>query len=669
MALADSRPPGRRLKAESSTPRDPVKLLIDTVLRHGDVAGILPDVLGCIADVFGAESAVLLLADEEARHLCVAASMGAYRDEFRVGAQWPVPEAAGAIVEGEPLKLKDLFPSARGPAHSLGAAMFVDSTFLGSLHVGWTEKAQVEGNFLRLQGFANRVALAIDHGRLYRAERLARSDAARAERRFRDLVHSLDAIVWESDVAGWQFTFVSRRAEKMLGYPLSEWLNTPDFWLKIAHRDDRAAIERYRQEMLKRGRGGALEFRAHSADGRTLWFRALSEVVRDLAGVPRQMRGLMLDITQHRHAERDAQLLAAIVESTDDAILAKDMNGIVRAWNAGAERMYGYTAAEIVGRPVALLEPPQRHGEIGEIMRKLRAGERISHMDTERLRKDGEIIDVALTISPIRDPKTGVVLGASAIARDITAMKRAERTLRNTEKLAATGRLAASIAHEINNPMASVTNLLYLLENHGTLDSTAADYVKLAQDELKRITHIVRQMLGFYRESETPVPVDLAEVIDNVLVLYSRRLQNTRIEVHKAYRTNTTIRGFPGEIRQVLSNLLVNAIEAVGEKGNIRIDVRASRDWSSPKATQGVRILVADDGPGIPDAARKHIFEPFFTTKGERGTGLGLWVSEGIVRKHGGSMRVRSSTGARHGTCFSLFFPATPSRSAVERVA
>jgi signal transduction histidine kinase len=126
------------------------------------------------------------------------------------------------------------------------------------------------------------------------------------------------------------------------------------------------------------------------------------------------------------------------------------------------------------------------------------------------------------------------------------------------------------------------------------------------------------------------------------------------------------IRGFPGEIRQVFSNLLVNAIEAVGENGRIRVDVRHGRDWSNPKV-EGVRVLIGDDGPGIPEAARKRIFEPFFTTKGERGTGLGLWVSEGIVRKHGGSMRVRSSTGeARHGTCFSLFFPrdgAAPAKS------
>ena len=643
-----------------STPRDPVKLLIDTVLRHGDVTGVLPEVLACIAEAFGAESAVLLVADDDSTQLSVLASIGVYGESFPAGRRLPMP--VGAMIEGDPLELEKVVPTASfGPGlpnFSMGAAMFVDSSFLGSIHVGWQSERRPASEFPRLQGFADRVALAIDHGRLYRAERIARSEAAQAERRFRDLVHSLNAIVWEAEVGDWHFNFVSRRAEKMLGYPLREWRRTPDFWLKIAHPDDRADIDRLRGEMLKRGRGGAMEFRVHAADGRTLWFRALCEVVRDLSGVPRQMRGLMLDVTQRHHAERDALLLAAIVESTDDAILAKDMNGIIRTWNAGAEKMYGYTAEDVVGRPVSMLEAPTSAGEIDGIMKKLRAGERITHLETQRRRKDGEIIDVALTVSPIRDPKSNALVGASTIARDITGLRRAERTLRNTEKLAATGRLAASIAHEINNPMASVTNLLYLLEHHGGLDTVASEYVKLAQDELKRVTHIVRQMLGFYRESETPVAVDPAEVIDNVLLLYSRRLQNTRIKVSKDYRTADSILGFPGELRQVFSNLLVNAIEAVGEEGRIRIGVRHGRDWSNPKA-EGVRVLVADDGPGIPDAARKHIFEPFFTTKGERGTGLGLWVSEGIVRKHGGTMRVRSATGpSRHGTCFSLFFPA-----------
>jgi PAS domain S-box-containing protein len=317
--------------------------------------------------------------------------------------------------------------------------------------------------------------------------------------------------------------------------------------------------------------------------------------------------------------------------------------------------MYGYTAQEAVGQHVTLLTPPHKRDEINGIMAKLARGERISHMETQRQRKDGEIIDVALTISPIRDATGKRIIGASTIAREISDLKRAERTLRTTEKLAATGRLAASIAHEINNPMASVTNLLYLLQ-HSPLDQSAAEYVRLAQEELQRVTHIVRQMLGFYRESEVPIIVNLKDVLENVLLLYARRLQTTHIRVERDL-ADVSIRGFPGEIRQVFSNLVVNSIEALGDNGRIRIDVRRSRDWSN-LSVEGVRAVIGDDGPGIPETARRHIFEPFFTTKGERGTGLGLWVSEGIIRKHGGTLRVRSSVSPRrHGTCFSIFFP------------
>ncbi len=498
--------------------------------------------------------------------------------------------------------------------------------------------------------------------RLKEELRRARSEAARAERRFRDLVQNLDAIVWEAEASDWRFTFVSRRAEKILGYPVEQWLDTPDFWLKIVHPEDRGDVVQRRRELVEKGRGAAFEYRVRAADGRTLWIRGMADVVRDVSGVPRHVRGLMLDITGRRQAEEDALRLAAIVESSEDAIFAKDLHGIIRSWNIGAKKMYGYEAQEVLGKHVSILTPPHMRGEIDDIMQRLRAGERISHRETQRMRKDGEVIEVALSVSPIFDPERKNIVGASTIAREITDMKRAERTLRTTEKLAATGRLAASIAHEINNPMASVTNLLYLLAHHPALDAVASEYGKLAQEELGRVTHIVRQMLGLYRESEAPVGVNLKDVIENVLTLYARRLSNNGIEVERHCEAEATVRGFPGEIRQVFSNLVVNAIEAMAEargenveRPRMRVDIRVSRDWTNP-SVRGVRVLIADNGPGIPDAARRRIFEPFFTTKGERGTGLGLWVTEGIVRKHGGTMRVRSrSAEDRHGTCFSVF--------------
>lgn len=670
MALADSHRPHSRdqFASPEADGRDCLQLLTETALSHGDVQAILPEVLDQVREAFHADSAVILLADEAQRNLRIAATAGVLKEGLDTQMIITVGSGlAGRIAqERRPVALDSLAgqdvinPVVREKVQSLlGVPFVVDGRLLGVLHVGsQTQRHFTEEQLHRLQGLADRIALALDHARLYRAERMARGEAARAERRFRDLVHNLDAIVWEADASDWRYTFVSRRAEKILGYPIEQWLNTPDFWLKIVHPEDRAQLVRRRRDIVEKGRGGNFEYRVRAADGRTLWMRGLTDVVRDLSGVPRQVRGLMLDVTHRRQAEEDALRLAAIVESSDDAIISKDLNGIIRSWNNGAKKIYGYDAEEVLGKHVSMLSPLHLRDEVDEIMSKVRAGERISHLDTQRRRKDGEIIDVAVSISPIFDPERKNIVGGSTIAREVTDLKRAERTLRTTEKLAATGRLAASIAHEINNPMASVTNLLYLLQHHPGLDRTSSEYVKLAQEELQRVTHIVRQMLGFYRESEAPVAVNLKDVIENVLTLYARRLSTSRIEVERRYRTDATVRGFPGEIRQVFSNLIVNSIEALGEKGSIWIDIRASRDWSNPEV-RGVRVLIADTGPGIPESARRRIFEPFFTTKGERGTGLGLWVSEGIIRKHGGSMRVRSrTTERRHGTCFSVFLPA-----------
>ncbi len=655
---------------DPGTVADPLSRLTHAALSHGDVKARLSEVLARIRDEFAADTAVLLLADEAGTVLTVAAAVGLLQPERAQDLRIPIGAGiAGRIAaERRPMSLDTLAGQQiyipvlhEGVCSLLGVPLVVGSRLIGVLHVGNRNMRRFTGREeRRLQGIADRIALVLDHAHLYAAERGARDEAVRAERRFRDLVHNLDAIVWEADLPDWRFTFVSRQAEKVLGYPVQRWLDTPDFWAKIVHPDDRAEVVRLRQQAVEQGTAASLEYRVRAADGRTLWIFGLFEGVLDAVDSPRQVRGLMLDITQRRRAEEDAMRLAAIVEGSEDAIIGKDLAGIITSWNAGAEQMYGYTAQEAVGQHISLLTPGHRREEVDEIMRTLLRGGRISHLDTRRQRRDGEMIDVALTISPIRDATGNRIVGASTIAREVTALKRAERTLRTTEKLAATGRLAASIAHEINNPMASVTNLLYLLQHHSSLDATAAEYVNLAQEELQRVTHIVRQMLGFYRESEAPVSVNLREVIENVLVLYARRLQNARIKVETRFRADAFIRGFPGEIRQVFSNLIVNSIEAVGENGRLCIDARRSRDWSNPAVT-GVRVTIADNGPGIPDSARRHICEPFFTTKGERGTGLGLWVSDGIVRKHGGAMRIRSSTSERrHGTVFSVFFPVEP---------
>jgi two-component system, chemotaxis family, CheB/CheR fusion protein len=351
------------------------------------------------------------------------------------------------------------------------------------------------------------------------------------------------------------------------------------------------------------------------------------------------------------------ELLASIVEDSDDAILSKNLEGTILTWNKAAERMYGYRPEEVIGKNVSILLPPDRPQEVREILQRLRLGEKIEHYETRRRTKDGGVLYVSLTISPVRDAE-GKVFGASTIARDITQTKMAEEALRNSERLAVAGRMAATVAHEINNPLETVTNVLYLLSRNQGLDEGARKYLKIADEELRRIAQITRSTLGLYRERDTtPGAVNLSEMIDNLLMFYQRQVQSLGVKVEKRYDSVGRVVGVSGELRQVIANLLANAIDALSVAGTkLKIHVYESADWQN-LSKRGIRVVVADDGPGINAEIQVNLFRPFYTTKGQKGTGLGLWVSRGIVTKHGGTIRLRSRTGIRHGTCFAVFLP------------
>ncbi|MBZ5504063.1 MAG: PAS domain-containing protein [Acidobacteriia bacterium] len=250
------------------------------------------------------------------------------------------------------------------------------------------------------------------------------------------------------------------------------------------------------------------------------------------------------------------------------------------------------------------------------------------------------------------------------VAMDVTSRKATEQTLRQSEKIAATGRLAASIAHEINNPLASVMNALYILRTNSKMPESALVYVRTAEEELARVVHITKQTLGFYREISSPVMSSVPHLFEEVLAAYDERIEQGRITVHKDFSDVGPLAAFPTELRQVFSNLVLNAIEAITAPGNINIRVRQGHDG---QGRAGIRVAVADDGCGIPAENMSQIFEPFFSTKNSKGTGLGLWVSQGIVQKHQGSLRVRSRTGeALHGTCCAVFLPFAANRPGSE---
>ena len=381
--------------------------------------------------------------------------------------------------------------------------------------------------------------------------------------------------------------------------------------------------------------------------------------IEDIAGHRAPLILLTIeDITERKDAEIAHARLAAIVESSDDAIIATNLDGMIETWNRGAEQLFGYRAEEAIGQRVTILMPSDRVGEESVFLGRLRRGEHIDHYEAVRRRKDGRLLDVSLAISPIVD-EHGRIVGASKIARDISERKRTEAALIKSEKVAAAGRLAATLAHEINNPLQAVANLVSIWAQSPVLDAEGRAYAAMAESELRRLTHLTQQSLSFYRESSVPILVNIEETIDAVLSIYRKKIEAKGIRITRQYRSDgATIKTYPGEARQVFTTMLLNALEAVETGGTIKVRVSKASHWQNP-AKHGVRVTISDNGVGIPPSNIPRIFEPFFTTKGENGTGLGLWVASGIVDRFGGTILTRSSVDpSRHGTCFSIFLPA-----------
>lgn len=356
------------------------------------------------------------------------------------------------------------------------------------------------------------------------------------------------------------------------------------------------------------------------------------------------------------------QQLAAIVTSSEDAILSFTVDGIITSWNGGAETLYGYSALEIIGRPFSVLVPAERIEELARDLERLTREEPVGTYETERLHKSGARLQVMLSVSPLHNEK-GDLVGASAIARDITQRKRTEEALRRNERLATAGRLTAAIAHEIRNPLEALTNLVYLARR----DAAGRDeYLGLAEREIGRLDSIAQQALGFVRENASPERVDAGKLLEEVVQLYLRKLQQNQIKIERESQEHLSIYGFPGELRQLFSNLILNSMEAMKDGGRLRLRAVRMRERSGEQRS-GVRITIADTGSGIAASALPHIFEPFFTTKKENGTGLGLWLAYGIVQKHTGWIRVASRTGnGSAGTVFMVFLPETSVNAASE---
>jgi PAS domain S-box-containing protein len=353
-----------------------------------------------------------------------------------------------------------------------------------------------------------------------------------------------------------------------------------------------------------------------------------------------------------RRSEEEFRTRAELLDLASEAIMVRDLTGTIRFWNAGAEKLYGWRREEVLGKDMhsvlRTVFPVARE----TIDATLRERKRWHGNLMQRTKEDAEII---VACHKTMDHKSDSIL---EVNRDITSQLRAEEALRETEKLAAMGRVAGIIAHEINNPLAAITNLFYLLRNHPSLDDEARHCANLAEQELQRVSHITRQTLSFYRESKTPIPVLVTDLLDDVIGLQERGLQIARIEIRKRYFSSGAMHGFPVELRQIFLNLIGNAIQAMPSGGILRLSVREGFDWFSQR--HGISVSVTDTGAGIRPQDAKRIFEPFFTTKSTKGTGLGLWISKGIAQKYDGRISFRSyrrDSGCL--TCFRVFLPST----------
>lgn len=375
-----------------------------------------------------------------------------------------------------------------------------------------------------------------------------------------------------------------------------------------------------------------------------------------------------IDLQRRRTEDlfQSEQHLRTTLASIGDGVIACDAEGRVQMMNLIAQELTGWTEAEARNLPldeVFHIVDETTHLPVENPVAKVQRLKRIVGISqhTILLRKDGSELSVDDSGAPIRDT-LGQITGIVVVFRDITIELKTRAALLANEKLAVAGRLAATIAHEIHNPLDSVANLLYLLQHEPT-NEESSQFLQMAQTELARVTQISRAMLSLYRESKAPVRVNLKETLDDLLLLMQRRFQILGVTVSADLPPEIDVEGFPAELRQVFTNLIGNAVEAVGQGGTVtvRITPQPADAASSPALEAGAIVEITDNGPGIPAENRDRLFQPFFTTKGERGTGLGLWVSQGIIRKHAGFIDLISRTdGPAHGTTARVFLAAKP---------
>jgi PAS domain S-box-containing protein len=376
------------------------------------------------------------------------------------------------------------------------------------------------------------------------------------------------------------------------------------------------------------------------------------------------------------------QRLRATLTSIGEGVIVCDEDGRIELLNTAAQRLSGWTQAAASHRHMELVCPlidELTNDPIGPTQFKTAAEDRAEELAPRSallVRSDGNEFFIERSEAPIYD-RAGYLTGSVIVISDVTERRRTQSALLSSEKLAVAGRLAATIAHEIHNPLDSVVNLLYMIKQGTTLEERE-EFVDMAQSELARVTNISRAMLGMHRESRTPIHLDISAIMHSVLILLERSIAKAGIAIETDLAPEAFASGYPSELRQVFTNLLTNAAEASQSGTTIKVSVynqAQNKTATEEFATiAGVIIKVADHGSGIRPEVTADLFRPFFTTKGEQGSGLGLWISKGIIEKHAGTIEVESSVATDeapddHGTTFTIFLPRGTTMPATDSAA
>jgi PAS domain S-box-containing protein len=451
-----------------------------------------------------------------------------------------------------------------------------------------------------------------------------------SEERYRTLFERMPIGLYRTKPEG-QIIDANPALVEMLGYPDRASLlamNAGDIFI---HPQDRQAemdlLDQKRQPV-------STELQLKRFDGSSIWVRDTVRPVFAQDGQVSYYDGSLEDITEHRRADEAHLLLASIVKSSDDAIIAETLDGTIVSWNSGAEKIFGYQAEEVIGHSLSLLLPDDRKDELERILARIKRGERVEHYETERIRKNGKWIAVSLTISPIID-SAGDVIGVSKIARDISEHKRLEQNTLRMERLSAMGKVTASLAHEVKNPLQSIQSNLDLLLDFPLEESERQECLKLCRREVESLVEITQRMLVFSRpDQSTYREVSISQIWGDTLALVEHTLQNARVDVITRIPDDLPlVRGAPHQLRQVFLNLLLNSLDAIGGEGTINLEASQNDDQ--------LVITLLNDGPPIASENLLQIFEPFFTTK-SGGSGLGLFICHNILQAHNGTVRVEN---------------------------